>query len=300
MEMGKTIARLRKGRNMTQEELGQAVGVSGQAVSKWENGGTPDTELLPAIADRLGVTIDTLYGREDRPARDMGETLLRWLGSIPVEQRMNELFRLLCQTFQRPYYMDDETLADLMNALCSLPIKSCYSTDVVNHTEERLWLRSDMELTEGLQLGIPAEDCPMFLLLPEPEMGYEANFADNEAYRGLFAALALPGALEILRCLYARKQAYYSAEAIGKASGVDAAATETALKALETCHLLKQTEVNLADAPLAVYELRDSRAFVPFLLLARWLQDKNEAFICRWVDRKEPILRKDKEKHENE
>ncbi|MDR2687337.1 MAG: helix-turn-helix domain-containing protein, partial [Oscillospiraceae bacterium] len=44
--VGQIISGLRKARGTTQEELASAVGISAQAVSKWENGGTPDTELL--------------------------------------------------------------------------------------------------------------------------------------------------------------------------------------------------------------------------------------------------------------
>ena len=46
--IGNVISELRKNKGVKQEELANAVGVSTQAVSKWENGGTPDTELLPA------------------------------------------------------------------------------------------------------------------------------------------------------------------------------------------------------------------------------------------------------------
>ena len=42
------------------------VGVSGQAVSKWENGGVPDTYLLPAISKILEVSIDALFGVEKK------------------------------------------------------------------------------------------------------------------------------------------------------------------------------------------------------------------------------------------
>ena len=40
--IGNQIAKFRKAKNMTQEELGRSVGVSTQAVSRWECGGTPD------------------------------------------------------------------------------------------------------------------------------------------------------------------------------------------------------------------------------------------------------------------
>ena len=61
--IGMQIAKLRKEKNITQEELAKNLDVSAQAVSKWENGGAPDLELLPRIADYFGVSIDHLFGR---------------------------------------------------------------------------------------------------------------------------------------------------------------------------------------------------------------------------------------------
>lgn len=59
--LGQRIAALRKQRGLTQEEVAGRLGVSAQAVSKWENDQTcPDISLLPALADLLGVTTDTL------------------------------------------------------------------------------------------------------------------------------------------------------------------------------------------------------------------------------------------------
>ncbi|MCL2518118.1 MAG: helix-turn-helix domain-containing protein [Oscillospiraceae bacterium] len=63
MSIGQNILEFRKAKGSTQEELANAVGVSAQAVSKWENGGAPDAELLPAIADFLNVSVDKLFGR---------------------------------------------------------------------------------------------------------------------------------------------------------------------------------------------------------------------------------------------
>ena len=61
--IGKQIASMRKERGIKQEELANFVGVSTQAVSKWENGGVPDIELLPKIADFFSVSVDFLFGR---------------------------------------------------------------------------------------------------------------------------------------------------------------------------------------------------------------------------------------------
>lgn len=63
--MGKRIAQLRKEKGWTQEQLAEKLGVSAQAVSKWENDiSCPDITLLPLLASTLGVTTDELLGIE--------------------------------------------------------------------------------------------------------------------------------------------------------------------------------------------------------------------------------------------
>ena len=61
--MGKRIMALRKERGLTQEQLSEKVGVTAQAVSKWENDvSCPDISILPVLADALGVSTDELLG----------------------------------------------------------------------------------------------------------------------------------------------------------------------------------------------------------------------------------------------
>ncbi len=62
MNIGKNITAFRKDAGMTQEELAGQIGVSAQAVSKWETGvSMPDILLLPVIADVFGITVDEIY-----------------------------------------------------------------------------------------------------------------------------------------------------------------------------------------------------------------------------------------------
>ena len=66
--IGEIIAQKRKEKKLTQEELAERMGVSAQAVSKWENGlSCPDITLLPPLAALFGVTVDELLGVERKP-----------------------------------------------------------------------------------------------------------------------------------------------------------------------------------------------------------------------------------------
>lgn len=69
--LGAKIREFRKRDGRTQEDLASAVGVTGQAVSRWEMGqGYPDVELIPSIANYFGVHIDELFGYDnDREAK---------------------------------------------------------------------------------------------------------------------------------------------------------------------------------------------------------------------------------------
>lgn len=63
LNLGQKIRELRRRDGRTQEALAEAIGVTSQAVSRWEaNGGYPDMEMVPAIANYFHVSIDELFG----------------------------------------------------------------------------------------------------------------------------------------------------------------------------------------------------------------------------------------------
>ena len=75
--IGNRIAKFRKAKGMTQEDLANHMGVSSQAVSKWENDAScPDISLLPQLCRVLGITTDELLtGKNDE------------VKLVPAEQR---------------------------------------------------------------------------------------------------------------------------------------------------------------------------------------------------------------------
>ena len=65
MSIGRRVSEYRRQRGITQEQLAEAMGVTSQAVSKWENDiSCPDIGVLPQLADYFGVSLDVLIRGE--------------------------------------------------------------------------------------------------------------------------------------------------------------------------------------------------------------------------------------------
>ena len=95
INISEKISSLRKAHNLTQEALGEAVGVSAQAVSKWEKGDSlPDISVIPDICRTFGISADTLIGNEGNMTGEMYlekalEICKNW------DERMNMLHKIM-------------------------------------------------------------------------------------------------------------------------------------------------------------------------------------------------------------
>lgn len=75
---GPTIRQLREGRNLTQAELAEQIGVSSKTVSKWETSkGLPDISLLLPLAQALGISLIELMNGEPITNRNVSGNMLR-------------------------------------------------------------------------------------------------------------------------------------------------------------------------------------------------------------------------------
>ena len=71
IKIGKFIAALRKERRLTQEQLGEKLGVTNKTISRWENGNyMPNVEMLALLSKEFGVSINELISGERLLAED--------------------------------------------------------------------------------------------------------------------------------------------------------------------------------------------------------------------------------------
>ena len=87
---------MRKKRNLTQEQIAETLGVSCQAVSKWEtNSSYPDISLLPIIADYFGVSVDYLIGHDTSKRFEEIDNICTFADDLFAENRYMEAISIL-------------------------------------------------------------------------------------------------------------------------------------------------------------------------------------------------------------
>ena len=285
------IAALRKERGLTQEQLGQMAGVSAQAVSKWEKGGTPDVELLPVLAEQLGVTIDALFGLEGGEKLDVEDVVRRWIAATPKGQRLDKLCRLVWSALKGTLSYRGLELGDDPGLVYS---ESCEQLiEAEDGGKISALVQTSFLFQEGIIHDVHAEDFSFATIWPEPEAGYEAFLAPNQIYRRLFQVLARPKCLELLELLHSRAARYYAAGTLAALLGISEGEAAELLEELTSLHLLARIELELNDGPIHAYTLQESGAFIPFLYLARCLTD-HTVLVVNYKDRKPPVLRGEK------
>ena len=166
-KVGEQIYSLRKIKNLTQNELGERLSISAQAVSKWERGETlPDTAILPDLANILETSVDNIlcggvrqmnYKRKITVAEvreaiacfeKIGELLGKdsyfYIGAIEgVDRKMNiELEKYLSESYTREAMIAEALIQCIMNGAYADP------SDIKKSFEHEHWVKAVLGYTE--------------------------------------------------------------------------------------------------------------------------------------------------------
>lgn len=96
INIGLKIKELRKRDGRTQEAIAAALSVTAQAISRWEaNGGYPDKEMIPAIANYFHVTIDELFGYSEDRTKKIENILKKAKAALNAQGDMTEAIEML-------------------------------------------------------------------------------------------------------------------------------------------------------------------------------------------------------------
>ena len=279
--IGSQITKFRKAARITQEELGRAVGVSTQAVSRWECGGAPDVTLLPAIADKLGVTIDALFGREAGEAVDVFQIIKQWVRSIPKESVFDAVNHLVwTAASQVPFSPGMQDTIPYLESCMYRTAKDVQPTIAC----------SKIETDEGLLFGVYANDYSYTTLCPRPKAGYAAYFPDKEVARAFCGLLAQPGCLEVVEYFMKQMGYYFAPEAVAEGTGLEIQTIRRILEQMAQLHLLNDMEIGLRSGMEKVYGIQDNPAFVPLAYLINCMTQEDRFNYLNFGFREKPLL----------
>ena len=181
---GTQLAKLRKEKGVTQEQIADYLGVSPQAISKWENGSYPNGDLLPRLADYFGVSIDYLYGREKKEV-SLEQQILEAIqsasedGEWDYEARFEQMFRFIWA----------------MQAACWIDNKYYYER---NHGDRKSITASAITNKSGFSYMRLNKDLEFYALMKEPEGGFSSYFKVTDRLEELFALLGKKENLQVL------------------------------------------------------------------------------------------------------
>ena len=191
MSLSANIKKLRLEKNLTQEQLSAKLGVSSQAVSKWETSETyPDGALLVPLANELEVSLDELFGNESVTMADISGKIIKLLHNTEAREQFH-IARDICWQIER----------GLFNS--RMELKERYDPDEIKNQKNASYILND----NGFTLISNGKE-PFFSVFPEPPEGYGHFLNDKEELQKIFAALSHTDTVNALSHLFKKDGSY--------------------------------------------------------------------------------------------
>lgn len=251
LQFSKNLSKFRKSCGMTQGQLAGKLNVTPQAVSKWENGSLPDSELLPKISAILGVSIDVLFGvKQEQPQQDIEQLITQKIKQTPLKDRADLIMKYLYSA---------------MNAYNEYTLSSA-------KYPENLELETYAELKTDYESAIARlnDDMKYFCFLKIPENGIDSYTEVSDIMVQVFQTLASRDAITIVHYLgscYRNKM--QSLEFISKQVNIPINRVEKIMDNLDRLGIVWRVSADIADTPTIIYGYSNSTPLTCILVLAK-------------------------------
>lgn len=251
-QIGDKIRELRTRSNLTQADLGKLVGVSMQAVSKWERGGTPDIDVLLSVAKYFNISLDEMVGRTVNSTGRLEDVLYTAMQEVPEHKKIQQACRYCWAIFK---------------GMSSIPgVRDYdYSTAHPGDTESS---RCRVSTDEGIGYFFAAQDAPMMAIMPEPKDGYDMALGDVKDYVALFRLLGDEDAMRLFLFLCTRTT-LFSERLAAQSTGIVEEKVGQVLDEFECRGWLAKETADMDDGPVLLYRPTYKEYFIFFLFFAR-------------------------------
>ena len=253
MSLSANIKRLRLDKDMTQEQLATKLGVSAQAVSKWETSETyPDGALLVPLANELEVSLDELFGNESVTMADISGRIVKLIHNTEAKERFNVARDIGWQI--------ERGLFD-----CRMQIEKKYDPNEIKNQKNASYILDD----NGFTIVSNGKE-PFFSVFPKPAEGYGHFLNDKDDLQKIFAALSHTDTMNALIYLYHRTGNYvFESSVLAKDCNIPSDKIESVLEDLLLLRVIWKQNLTINGEERTLYYSRPSHNLIALFIMAR-------------------------------
>lgn len=253
MSLSANIKRLRLEKSLTQEQLATKLGVSAQAVSKWETSETyPDGALLVPLANELEVSLDELFGNDSVSMADISCKIVKLIHNTEAKERFN-VARDIGWQIER----------GLFN--CRMEIDKKYDPNEIKNQRNASYILDD----NGFTVVSNGKE-PFFSVFPQPAEGYGHFLKDKEDLQKIFAALSHMDTMNALIYLYHKVENYvFESSVLAKDCNIPSNKIESVLADLLLLKVMWRKSITINGEERTLYYSRPSHKLLALFIMAR-------------------------------
>ena len=258
MSLSSNIKRLRLEKTLTQEQLAAKLGVTAQAVSKWETSETyPDGTLLVPLANELEVSLDELFDNESVTMADISGKIVKLIYTTEATERFN-VARDICWQIER----------GLFN--CCMQIEKKYDPNEIKEKKLSSYILND----NGFTIVSNGKE-PFFSVFPQPTDGYGHFLNDKENLQKKFAALSHTDTMNALIYLYQKTKNYvFESGVLQKDCEIPSEQIDSVIEDLLTLKVIWEQELTINDERRVLYYSRPNHNVIALFLMAKEIGTK--------------------------
>ena len=253
MSLSSNIKRLRLEKNLTQEQLATKLGVSAQAVSKWETSETyPDGALLVPLANVLEVSLDELFGNNSVTMADISSKIVKLIHNTEATERFN-VARDIGWQIER----------GLFN--CRMEIEKKYDPNEIKNQKNASYILDD----NGFTIVSNGKE-PFFSVFPQPVEGYGHFLNDKKDLQEIFAALSHESTMNALIYLYHKTENYvFEKEVLERDCAIQKEQLENVLGDLLTLKVIWMQKLTINGEERMLFYSRPNHNLLALFIMAR-------------------------------
>ena len=253
MSLSQNIKQFRLEKDLTQEQLAAKLGVSPQAVSKWETSETyPDGSILVALARALGVSLDILFGNEVYTLEDISLRIKKLLLLTPREDRLH-LVREIGWQIEK----------GLFNCRATADFR--YVPDELRWKKASSYFLNDYGFTH-----ISNGQAPFFAVFPEYGDSLRKAIGDGQEVRKILEAMSSPEIMEAILWIHRKEEDFvFEPALLGAECGLADEVLDSVMNRLHQLYLVHRMDVELNGAPQVLYTTRPSHKVMALFIMAK-------------------------------